>query len=74
MKTTTTHISNFGAFVPGCPADQDGYIRYHVSKKYDRMTTSQLQTIAEDQTQLQAIRNASAIALAQDELAEWQSR
>ena len=45
MKTASYHISNFGKFAPTEIADNMGFVDYHESPKYEKMSDAQLKAL-----------------------------
>jgi hypothetical protein len=70
MKTKTYHANNLGSFAPPGIADDQGYIRYHVSARYSCATDEQLS--AWTHSRIMAVRNAAITEQCERRLAEWQ--
>jgi hypothetical protein len=64
------HVTSFGHFAPVCPRDFHGYIKYHDSDKYRKMTDEELQELKETH-RLQLCRNAAAVELALRSNEKW---
>jgi hypothetical protein len=60
MKTKTTHKSNLGIAGAHIPSDFQGYIEYHDSPRYARMTLAELDDLA-DSTPYKTVEAAIAI-------------
>lgn len=69
MRTDKYHISTWGKFAPHVPVDQEGYVVYHVSPRYQQATTQQLEAWLT--SRLAAVRAAAATELAQRKLSAW---
>ena len=70
MKTKTYHVTNLGSFAPTGLADNEGYVRYHVSPRYGKATDSQLADWADSRSI--AVRNAAITEQCERRLADWQ--
>lgn len=70
MKTSITHVSNFGSFRPfGIVTGWNGYVEYHDSSRYAKASDGRLLKWLESPCSL--IRNAAAIELAERGLEKW---
>lgn len=69
MKTANYHISNFGKFAPTEIADRMGFVDYHDSQKYEKMSDAQLSALRSHRMRL--VRNAAITELANRAAAKW---
>lgn len=72
MTIAKCHISNFGSFGGGLPADFCGYVTYHKSARYSNASEDQLGEWSS--SRYQAVRNAVEIERAERALARWQDK
>jgi hypothetical protein len=70
MKKATCHVSNFGHFSPVCSVDFHGYINYHDSDKYQKMSEEDLEDMAANH-RIEICRNAAAIEQANRRNLQW---
>ena len=71
MKTASYHIGNFGKFAPTEIADNMGFVEYHDSPKYTKMTNAQLDALQSHRLRL--VRNAAITEIASRAVAKWRS-
>ena len=72
MKTKSYHYTALGSYTPAeATRDSQGYITYHVSPRYAKATTEQLEKWSESRTT--AVRNAAVTEIAERALAVWRS-
>jgi hypothetical protein len=73
MKRARCHVTSFGAFRPGCSPDFDGYIEYHESDKYRKMSDQDLEK-AKWLHRVEICRNAAAVEIALRRIEEWNKK
>lgn len=71
MKTASYHISNFGKFAPTEISDNMGFVEYHDSPKYEKMSDAQLNALQSHRLRL--VRNAAITEIASRAVAKWRS-
>ena len=71
MYTASFHISNFGMFSRGFSTDDGGFVRYHVSDRYDQATADQLKIWTRSRSK--AVRNAAWAEINQRRINKWRS-
>lgn len=71
MATATFHISNFGSFATGFSTHDGGFVRYHVSDRYEGATDDQLEIWTRSRSK--AVRNAAWAEINQRRLDNWRS-
>lgn len=73
MKTDNFHISNYGSFSGGFEADNEGYVTYHVSGKYAKMSDADLAELR-DSSRIRSVRNACSCEINGRKLDEWRNK
>jgi hypothetical protein len=69
MKIKRYHISNLGSFAPSHLANNDGYVAYHASGRYNSAMEAQLDIWAD--SRVRAVRNAAITEQAERKLEQW---
>ena len=69
MKYKIYHISNFGSFAPQGVSEENGYVKYHDSPRYDNANFEQLNDWAESRISL--VRNAALTEIAERNVQSW---